>query len=408
MIFYPKIPVHQEDGDLRLVSRTSSWPDSSPLILPPRSRKGSIFYEEPEELQFHGIPTPSPSPTKDGVAQRDTDLAITYCEYLKEHLRHHQRRGTVGNKDNLENNFSHVFGIPLFLVIAEQWARVIQRRSFDLSLLEYKPTNYVDQETVHDINSHRLAIARNCEQLDSTFGEVKSLIAEMKTSEVASSWVSEWQVQNEATAERESEPHRLQRAVLEMMKAQREITRLHRSGSLTPPKRTALQDKPIPSMCWESILDDFKKLRLEMKAIQARSDRIKDSMLALIQIRDAEQSINQNQSLGYLTIIAFALLPVELMASIYGASLQEMTDHTIKRFSLDSVFVFVVLGGIVFAASLWFSTSKLRKTCKEYLKYNRVILKAWTVLFKLKKLLGKALDGPEKAPANDAESGQRT
>lgn len=63
-----------------------------------------------------------------------------------------------GTENGDDATFVHLFGAPLFKVVAANWARLIVRRKTDLDILEWKPPKLMGYATVEAIKNRRISI----------------------------------------------------------------------------------------------------------------------------------------------------------------------------------------------------------------------------------------------------------
>ena len=202
------------------------------------------------------------------------------------------------SKDD-HSNFIHLFGAPLFKIVAANWARLIVRRSFDLDLLEWRPKQQMSSKTVEEIKSRRIAIIRHQRDISASVEILRSLMNEDRAKKI------EERFQN-LNIEQKA-------LVIATQKASSE-------GKIdtNPVRSNGLVGDPVEEDSWESIFGDFHELKASMDALEQRADKIKDGIVGLIQITDAERS-------GILNSIAitFSLLvvPFTVVGAIYSSGL---------------------------------------------------------------------------------------
>ncbi|OCK72983.1 hypothetical protein K432DRAFT_430807 [Lepidopterella palustris CBS 459.81] len=362
IFFYPRLDMYENDA-------SEGNNDEKCAMYCCCSHKKVISGVHEGKLQFHAIPKPSPPPSErehkfKPSVQNTEGLAFTFCQDFERHLDRHQKKREPALP------FTHLFGASLFRLVAENWARTIERRNFDLSMLEFRPQLGTNETAIEEISSHRIAIARYMNDLRVSLNTAKLLSIDMEV-------LREKRLKNmKSPAEQPAQDSRsletppspttptLKLAVHDILAATK-MLRLQRTRTDELPLRygrVGVIDEHLSRYNWKSIRDDFDKLDLEMQALHDRADKIMDNILALISIRSAKESMNQAWCLGYLTIVAFLLLPVSIVASIYGANLDEVHDHTVRRFSIDSVIVFLIVTGVAVGfAILWSSWGESAK-----------------------------------------------
>lgn len=207
---------------------------------------------------------------------------------------------TRPNNEGVDHStFIDLFGVPLFNVVAANWARLIVRRKFDLDLLEWRPRDKVNSNTIEEIKSRRIAIANHLRDLEASV-EVLSGLAQEKRSQ----WLTE----------RQKSPldpgNGMIVAVLEVNSPQNKA----RSNGFI----TSSQDHDT----WEKVYYDFFELKASMYALGMRADKIQDGIVGLIQVWSNEQSQTLNQ---IALLFSLLILPFSIVGAIFGADLTSGT-----------------------------------------------------------------------------------
>jgi hypothetical protein len=136
----------------------------------------------------------------DGDQKNKTHYASAYDRELRVHLWEHMQlygpwnppttidwmiEKEIHNPANFKSSevhdpatFVHLFGSPLFKVVAANWARLIVRRSFDLDLLEWRPASLARSDTVEEIKSRRVAIGSHYRDIDASVEVLSGLTQE--------------------------------------------------------------------------------------------------------------------------------------------------------------------------------------------------------------------------------------
>jgi hypothetical protein len=221
---------------------------------------------------------------------------------------HFSEKSVKHLKDD-RSNFIHLFGAPLFKMVAANWARLIVRRSFDLDLLEWRPKQRMSSKTVEEIKSRRIAIIRHQRDISASVEILKSLMNEDRAKNVA---------------ERFQDLNTDQKAlVITTQKASSEA-----KIDTNPVRSNGLVGDPVEEDSWESIFGDFHELKASMDALGQRADKIQDGIVGLIQIAETEQSDILNS-----IAITFSVLvvPFTIVGAIYSSGLTPDSNDTNPR-----------------------------------------------------------------------------
>lgn len=188
-------------------------------------------------------------------------------------------------------NFVHLFALPVFSIVAANWARLIVRRSFDLDLLEWRPKERMNSRTIDEIKSRRVAITRHQRDLFASVEILRALMLE----ELG---------QKEAGKDLFQATQRLAWA-----ETSPEWNRGRGSGVVTEATR---EDS------WQRIYWDFFELKSSMDALEKRADKIQDSMVGQIGVSDNENAGKLNSAVVFFSIV---ILPFSIVGTIFSTDL---------------------------------------------------------------------------------------
>lgn len=268
------------------------------------------------------------------------------------------QKETDAEPQSADISFVHLFAAPLFQMIAANWARLIVRRSFDLDLLEWRPTKRLNATVINEIKSRRIAIARHQRDLNASLDIIHPLMLEEQGQKVTREELSQ------ASHAGDVQPRQVTASVLQLAQNEPQWNRGRVNGLVaeTPGDDT-----------WERIYWDFYELKAQMDALSNRADKIHDGFIGLIQVKESEIAAEQSLSAGRLNKIAFAIsvviIPFTVISTIYTADLMDKTEHLGRRIQVFIEALFGTLGGMLvlaFPASffLWVSSGIYRRLVK--------------------------------------------
>jgi hypothetical protein len=195
------------------------------------------------------------------------DYASAFDREFRMHLEKHWKKVVESKKPNgnVQPSYTpfppklvHLFGLPLFKLVAANWARLIVRRSFDLDLLEWRPSNRIHSDTVQEIKSRRVAISRHQKDIDASVEILKEL-AQEENSRVYKSKAGVEPITMDAAVA----------ALISAMEANLELV-TRRSNSLLA--ETVSEDT------WQKTLSDFLELKTSMDSLEKRADKIEQGL----------------------------------------------------------------------------------------------------------------------------------
>jgi hypothetical protein len=288
LIFYPMLPIEPS----------------------PNSKVGSA--KDENRILFRSVPNMLPNPaelrrileddeTKDWEKEgHKQNSAFAFDRNFRIHIKRHFEDAEKKKVDY--TTFVHLFGAPLFKMVAANWARLTVRRSFDLDLLEWRPKQRLTSHTIDEIKSRRVAIARHQRDINSSLEVLRALMLEERGQQVTQ--------EDCRQAKSASQTDRLTNAqILALVEGMCSWNRGRSSG---------LVSAEMKDDAWESIFWDYFELKASMDALEKRADKIQDGLVGQIQVVGGETS-------GTLNTIAFLfsliLLPFSIVGSIYGANL---------------------------------------------------------------------------------------
>jgi hypothetical protein len=185
--------------------------------------------------------------------------ASNHFSRLKQH--HPLDNAHTKNRESI-TTFVHLFALPIFKIVAANWARLIVRRSFDLDLLEWRPKERMNSRTIDEIKSRRVAITRHQRDLFASVEILRALMLEEQEREIGGD-------SSQATHRHlwaESAP---------------EWNEGRGNGVMADVTRNE---------SWERMYWDFFELMTSMDALQKRADKIIDSMVGQIAVSDKENA----------------------------------------------------------------------------------------------------------------------
>ena len=225
----------------------------------------------------------------------------------------------TATRTRLLADFVHLFGAPLFIVVAANWARLVVRRSFDLDLLEWRPQKDIQAETVEEIKSRRVAITRHQRDISASLEILRGLTQE----EQIASRVTRY---GKNLPDSANAAERLKAFTLAMIETS-EGNKGHSNYFVT-------DSNDVDS--WEMLYSDFFELKASMDALEKRADKIQDGMLGLMNARlletqaklletqtklteQADTSKKQSEWLNYTAFTASVLLiPFTVVGTIFS------------------------------------------------------------------------------------------
>jgi hypothetical protein len=269
-------------------------------------------------VKFNSIPNLVPTPGEMEELYNDPDMeagdweskdekqsyALAFDRFFRLHTKNHfnqhfkdpkepwTQRVTSKKHKGARAMFIHLFGAPLFKMVAANWARLIVRRSFDLDLLEWRGKERMSSSSIEEIKSRRIAIGRHQRDIAASLEVLRGLMLEERgeISETSPEW-------NKGRS----------------------------NGFVT---QAAYEDS------WSRIYFDFFELRASMDALESRANKIQDGMVGLISVWNGEQTAQSNMSASILNNMAFVfsviLLPFSIVGQIFSADLI-LGDPTAKR-----------------------------------------------------------------------------
>jgi hypothetical protein len=187
--------------------------------------------------------------------------------------------------------FVHLFALPIFKIVAANWARLIVRRNFDLDLLEWRPKERMNSRTIDEIKSRRVAITRHQRDLFASVEILRALMLEELGQKETSGNVSQV-TQRLAWAETIPEWNRERGNAV--------VTDVTREDS------------------WQSIYWDFFELKTSMDALEKPADKIQESMVGQIGVSDNENAGKLNSAVVFFSIV---ILPFSIVGTIFNTDL---------------------------------------------------------------------------------------
>lgn len=207
-------------------------------------------------------------------------------------------------------SFVHIFGVPLFKIVAANWARLVVRRKFDLDLLEWRPLERMTQETVEEIKSRRIAIARHQRDIAASVEVLKGLTQEERVQKLVHRHKKESQKALGDSSRKPLEPKtqdtKMDALTLAFLETNAEWNRGRSNG---------LVGHAESDDSWQRVYYDFFELSASMDALEKRADKIQDGILALLSVNLGMTSGNLNFIAG---IVSTVLLPFTVVGAIFG------------------------------------------------------------------------------------------
>lgn len=366
-VFFRGIPdpdptTHQnrkENGDERSNYRTSEGKAEGSFEEPLYAAEGRSGYKFRYAKAFDGKfknhlrehltqngPWKPQDPQFDTHHHTNTTSAITPDQ-------HCQRKISSATREKFDHAaFVHFFGVPLFRMVAANWARLVSRRSFELDLLEWRPPYRMNSETVEEIKSRRVAITRHQRDIDASVEVLRGLTQEERFQMLDQTYRG---LSKDGTAQTNSANTQLDALTLALLEVSNAQWNRGRSNGLVAD--AADYDS------WERVFFDFFELKASMDALEKRADKIQDGIVGLIQIWSGVQSQNLNIMVIFFTLFVF---PFSIVGAIWSANLTKNPSPPTTETGMEivpskhwagfviaalvtfaAVFVFLVVGWLV-------------------------------------------------------------
>lgn len=288
------------------------------------SNVSAMGEEQYKHIKFKSIPGLTPSPSewnrlnKDGAdwksrenegweSREKQSYASAFDRIFRihasQHFNDHKRKLEKRHLDNVlpkvehrERNpdittFVHLFALPVFRIVAANWARLIVRRSFDLDLLEWRPKDRMNSRTIDEIKSRRVAITRHQRDIFASVEILRALMLE----ELG-----------------QKEPGE------DLSQATQRLVWAETSPEWNRGRGNGVVSEVTREDSWQRIYWDFFELMTSMDALEKRADKIQDSMVGQIGVSDNENASKLNSAVVFFSIV---ILPFSIVGTIFNTDL---------------------------------------------------------------------------------------
>lgn len=174
-------------------------------------------------------------------------------------------------KERNRATFVYLFGAPLFEIVAANWARLVVRRDFDLDLLEWRPLQGMQEKTVEEIKSRRIAITKHQRDIAASVEVLRSLAQEERYLKLV----------HKHDNDDQSNPRiHIDTLTLALLETRPEWNRGRSNG---------LVAEEAEDNTWDRVFYDFFELQASMDALEKRADKIQDGIFALLSVSKQKQ-----------------------------------------------------------------------------------------------------------------------
>ena len=240
------------------------------------------------------------------------DYAQAFDKELRIHCKrdfvHRARLRQVGMEDDIVSGLIYSFGFPLFKIIAANWARLIQKRTLDLDLLEWRPN--IDIFTVQESKSRRVAIVRHQRDIAATL----EVLRHLKQDERVARFRHELQSLKNENEGRDQ----VDTVELESIKAKYADD----DNGYNKGRTDGLVSTEDEEDSWERLYYDFFELKASIDALEKRADKIGEGMLGMlsVQIQQAAQESERSSTLlnWIAGLASVSVIPFTIIKAIYA------------------------------------------------------------------------------------------
>jgi Mg2+ and Co2+ transporter CorA len=255
----------------------------------------------------------------DGDQRNKTHYASAYDRELRVHLWEHMRKKgpwkppetidsmieqemhKTTNSQSAEKGdpatFVHLFGSPLFKVVAANWARLIVRRSFDLDLLEWRPASLAHCDTVEEIKSRRVAIGSHYRDIDASVEVLSGLTQEERPMIVL---------------------RKYQNSLHEDIKSVLQLALFDTNPQWNRGRSNGFVQGEADEDSWQKVYYDYFELRASIEALSKRADKIQEGIIGLIEVWGGQQSKNLTRIALMFSVL---IIPFTIAGTVFGANL---------------------------------------------------------------------------------------
>ncbi|KAK1749746.1 hypothetical protein QBC47DRAFT_365808 [Echria macrotheca] len=363
LIFYPRLPIcsksdhYRTNKDGRKSHFTASStnedckqvyfravPDKVPgpkEVTNPSSPKSKAHNMTQEQIRTQLLPKDRPEYAvfpgrlnegfkRDYASAFDREFQL-HVQDLWEQL-HPKKKPT--NKDQPVNdgdadfNFVHLFGVPLFRLIASNWARLVERRSSDLDLLEWRPTDMTGIDTVQCIKSRRIAIARHQKDINTCLAMLRNLRQEERVRRYRDElrrYVHDGKLPQDllqgAPDLGDDKAHLVHGSDLHEVKMETMRSRYQEDDTgYNKGLTNGLVGSEKDDSSWDAVYYDFFELKASIDALASRADKIQEGMLGLLSIRISESSSMLNSIGVFFSVI---IIPWTVVGGLFSIDFDE-------------------------------------------------------------------------------------
>jgi hypothetical protein len=220
------------------------------------------------------------------------------------------------NKEHDHATFVYLFGIPLFEIVAANWARLVDRERFDLDLLEWRPIERMQKKTVEEIKSRRIAITKHQRDIAASIEVLQSLTQEERYGNIS---------HKHHNGDQTNPKSRIDGLKLALMETSAVWNRGRSNG---------LVAEEVEDDSWERVFYDFVELQASMEFLEKRAKKIQDGIFGLLSVKiqdgvwsllsvslEEQQRVFRQQSdflNAMLSFVSLAVVPFTVAGSIFS------------------------------------------------------------------------------------------
>jgi len=258
----------------------------------------------------------------------DREFQIQVQEFWERIRRQLTENPTRGVEDP-DFSFVDLFGVPLFRIIASNWARLAERRTLDLRLLEWRPTRATNIDTVQGIKTRRIAIARHQKCINTCLAVLRNLRQEERVRRYKKELRGYKEHHNHRTISPDSssigEDQPSQHGNLDLMPAiDIEVIKSSYITSDDNEYNKGLSNGLVGTekddeFSWDRVYYEFFELKASMDALANRADKIQEGMIGLLSIQ-----ISQNSSmLSFIgALFTILVIPISVVSCMFSLDSQ--------------------------------------------------------------------------------------
>ncbi|KAK4445681.1 hypothetical protein QBC34DRAFT_441512 [Podospora aff. communis PSN243] len=375
MIFYPLLPVCHNSDHYHLDSKGKqchTWPtpdDCKPVdfravpdTVPQMSTVTKPSPEDRRRLHQRTMPKDTGIYLPDEKGHRkkagvkwdyarafDREFRIQAQEFW-ERIQYKKREDPTFRIENHDFSFVDLFGVPLFRIIASNWARLVERRTLDLRQLEWRPTRATGIDTVQGIKSRRIAIARHQKCINSCLAVLRNLRQEERVRRFKEELAAYKTHHSHRARQPEGSADLIPVFDIEVIKSTYIDGDDHQynKGLSNGLVGTEKDDE----FTWDRVYYDFFELKASMDALANRADKIQEGIIGLLSIK-----ISQNSSMlswiGF--VFSLVIIPFTIVCGLFSIDFDDGQGFPKGRLQVGMAFLGAVLGVLLIDVVLYYS-----------------------------------------------------